>query len=215
MLLFAAALGQIAKWENALTLGDALVAAGTLALALATVWLVLQTKREVKFSASSIDLARQGIEAQDMPFVVAVPDPEQVRQLEATRDPANMWWGLDEAGEYTIRIRFWNIGRGPAIARDVRLDLGDGEILPYTPGEQIIHAGGAADYVLGISGDPPDGEAAGTLRVYYAHTDGTEYMTKSDVGAFAGGVRCVDFKRVKSDGEGRSVADLTGAADDA
>lgn len=207
-------LAQIAHWENTLTLGDALVAGGTLALAAATVWLVLQTKSEVKFSASSIDLARQGIEAQDMPFVVAVPNPDQIRQLNHTRSGNFMWWGLEE-GDYTLRMRFWNIGRGPAIARDVRLDLVDGEVLPYTPGERIIHAGGVADYVLGISGEPPDGEVAGTLRVYYAHTDGTEYMTESEVAAYEGGVRCVAFKRVKTDGEGRSTADLMAAADDA
>ena len=121
---------HLGSFDDSVSLGDALVAAGTLALAVVTFWLAWQTKREVGISTRSIDLAREGIEAQDMPFVIATANPEQSRELDTTVSMLRLWWGFDpDGGDYLLQIRLWNIGRGPAIARDVRLQIGTRDLL--------------------------------------------------------------------------------------
>lgn len=47
-------------------------------------------------------------------------------------------------------------------------------------------------------------DGRGELRIYYTHVNGTEYMTRSEAIASADGLLCKNFKRVKSDGKGRT-----------
>jgi hypothetical protein len=57
-----------------------------------------------------------------------------------------------------------------------------------------------------IGGDPPLGEdLRGSLRIYYGHIAGTEYMTTSLALIGEQGVRPSNFVRLLSDGEGRPV----------
>lgn len=181
-----------------LTLGDALVAGGTLALAGVTFWLAWQTRREVALSTDSIDLSRQGLEAQDMPFVIAVRAPRE------NTVGTYMTWGMDEHEATHLRLRLWNIGRGPAIVRDVRVEL-EGDVLEPLPREIPIGAKEVADLEIPAKKDPPPGNQVGAVRVYYAHSSGTEYMTKSSARVAERGVRCTDFDRAPSDREARAV----------
>lgn len=196
--------------SNELSLGDAIVGAGTLALAAVTFWLAWQSRREVEVSTESIRLARQSIEVQDMPFVIAVPDPDQTRQLDATTNPNLMWWGFEPAGGGpSLQLRLWNIGKGPAIARDIRLQGEDGELLRQRSerwGELVIGPGDSRDLNLGLEGDSPERGQDGQFRIYFAHPLGAEYMTRSHVVISSGGVRCTNYRHCQSDGQGRPVS---------
>jgi hypothetical protein len=190
-----------------ITLGEALVAAGTLALAGFTWRLARQTRSEVGLSRETIELTQQSIEAQDMPFVIAHANPGRLQYLDKTKNRLWMWWQLDE-DLYSLQVRLWNIGKGPAIARDVRLVLSDDDVLFARPGrigEIVIEPGQGHDFTLPVNGFPPAGEQLGVMRVYYAHSSGTEYMTVSHAKIGEGGVHCSNFERKVSDGEGRSV----------
>jgi hypothetical protein len=203
---------HVADFEDALTLGDALVAGGTLALALVTFWLAWQTKREVGNSKESIELSREAIVAQDMPFVIASSNPDQHRDLDTTTSNLRLWWRFGDEGEWLLQLRLWNIGRGPAIAGDIRLGGAGRDILGARPtdiGEIVIGPGQVYDLVLPVvGGDPPlDSEdVRGVMRIYYRHIAGAEYMTNSLALIGDQGVRPANLKRLLSDGEGRSVA---------
>jgi len=202
---------HLGSFDDSVSLGDALVAAGTLALAMVTFWLAWQTKREVGISTRSIDLAREGIEAQDMPFVIPTANPEQSRELDTTVSMLRLWWGFDpDGGDYLLQIRLWNIGRGPAIARDVRLQVGTRDLLgarQANEGEIVIAPNQVYDFTLAVpGGDPPlEEDLRGAMRIYYGHTGGSEYMTNSLALVGPEGVRPANFKRLESDGEGRPV----------
>ena len=198
---------HLATFNDTLSLGDALVASGTLALAAVTLWLAWQTRREVSLSTKSIDLAREGIEAQDMPFVIAVTNPDQGKYFDASFNRQLMWWGWEPAdGVYWLQARLWNIGKGPAIAGDIRLVL-DGEDLlaPRSAeiGEIVVAPGQVHDINVFTSSEPLDRDGWGTLRVYFAHSSGSEYMTISQARISERGVRCADFRHRRSDAEGR------------
>lgn len=201
---------HLASFDDSVTLGDALVAAGTLALAGVTFWLAWQTRREVRMSMTSIKLAREGIEAQDMPFVIAAANPDQTRDFDTTISYLRMWWGFSPDGDYLLQLRLWNIGRGPAIARDVRLEA-DGHDILHTrtaeEGEIVIGPNQVHDLTLAVNGgEPPFGDdLRGAMRIYYSHIGGTEYMTNSLALVGGQGVRASNFKRLPSDGEGRPV----------
>lgn len=188
-------------WEA--NLGEAIVGLGTLALAWFTWRLARQTKREVDASTESIGLTRQSIEAQDMPYVIAVAIPEGVGE----RRFWMRWRKRRDVERVYLRLRLWNIGRGPAIVRDIKLLFPAEEDLLYArQGE--VPLGPDQEYdqlVLDVNGEPPGGEQLGQLRVYYAHTSGTEYMTVSPAKVGDLGVKCTGFRREPSDGKGRSV----------
>jgi hypothetical protein len=201
---------HLATFDDSLTLGDALVAGGTLALAAVTFWLALQTKREVGNSNRSIELAREGIEAQDMPFVIATANPDQHRELDKSTSYLRLWWGFSPDADWLLQIRLWNIGKGPAIARDIRLQGAGRDILgPRSAeiGEIVIGPGQVNDLTLPvIGGEPPlDEDLRGSLQIYYGHIAGTEYMTTSLALIGEQGVRPSNFVRMLSDGEGRPV----------
>jgi hypothetical protein len=204
---------HLAWFDDSVTLGDALVAAGTLALAVVTFWLAWQTRREIGVSMKSIDLAREGIDSQDMPFVIAVPNPNQSHDLDTTVNGSRLWWGLDPDGKWVLRVRLWNIGKGPAIVRDVRLRFVMREFLDARTadvGEIVIGPGQAHDFTLPVEDGKPTLPPAGkdvtcVMRIYYSHIGGAEYMTASSALVGSEGVRPSNFTRQPSDGHGRSV----------
>lgn len=201
---------HLASFNDSITLGDALVAGGTLALAAVTFWLTWQTRREVGMSIRSIELSREGIEAQDMPFVIAVANPDQSRNLDTTVSYLRLWWGFSPDGDWLLQVRLWNLGRGPAIARDIRLQAGGRDILDARTaeeGEIVIGPNQVHDLMLPVAdGDPPLGDdLRGAMRIYYGHIGGTEYMTTSLALVGDQGVRVSNFKRLPSDGQGRPV----------
>lgn len=204
-----AALGvHLAKFDDALTLGDALVAGGTLALAAGTLWLGLQTRRDVDVSSDSIQLAREGIDAQDMPFVIPAVNPDQSRSLDLTTNGLRMWWEIGPEGDYWLQTRLWNIGKGPAITGDVTLEVDGRKILAARTGgigEIVIQPGMAADIALPVSEDWPRLEARGVMRVYYRHINGTLYMTNSLALVSDTGVQPSNFNRLTSDRQDRPV----------
>lgn len=205
----------IVAFSNDLSLGDAIVGAGTLALAAVTFWLAWQSRREVQVSTESIDLTRKGLEIQDMPFLITIPEPEQIRNLDVTTNPNLMWWGWEPAEDiYSLRLRLWNIGKGPAIARDVRLQADGREVLRGRSawgGELVIGPDDSRDLNMTLEGEPPDDDHDGLLRIYYAHPLGEEYMTRSHVLVSPGGVRCTNYRHQISDGQGRPVSEVEGA----
>jgi len=202
-------MNALIEFDWALSFGDAIVGFGTLALAAVTMWLAWQSRREVQVSTESIGLAREGIEAQDMPFVIAVPDPEQARSLDATKSSFWMWWdwhGEDDV--YSLQVRLWNIGKGPAIVRDVRLQIGEEDVLKVRSGrfgEIVIAPGAAYDANLALESKPPEQERLGSLRVYFVHASGSEYMTRSDAYVGPDGVHCSNYAREACDGGGRPL----------
>ena len=204
------AVTALIEFDWVLSLGDAIVGFGTLTLAAVTMWLAWQSRREVQVSAQSIDLTREGIEAQDMPFVIAVPEPEQVRSLDATKNSSWMWWSWQgEDDVYSLQARLWNIGKGPAIVRDVRLQVGEEDVLKVRSGrfgEIVIAPGAVYDTSLGLeSSKPPDEERLGLLRVYFAHSSGSEHLTRSDAYVGPSGVHCSNYARQVCDGGGRRL----------
>ncbi len=187
-------------WD--INLGEAVVGAGTLLLALFTWRLARQTRSAVK-------LSRQSIEAQDMPFVIAVTNPNQHWFGEGPSEASYMWWfrldDVEGVGKVEgLQVRLWNVGRGPAIVRDVRLDLGGVELLSALDAEIAVAPGGPHDLPLRLVADElPGGNQSGVLRIYYAHMSGQEYMTRSMVRIGDKGVRCSNHEQGESDTEGR------------
>jgi hypothetical protein len=202
--------GHLASFDDSVTLGDSLVAGGTLALAGVTFWLAWQTRREVGLSVKGIEIAREGIDAQDMPFVIASQDPNQSRALDAF-DLRRLWWSTGPNGGWLLQVRLWNIGRGPAIARDIRLQAGGDDFLGARAaeiGEIVIEAGQVHDLILPVAIEESafsSEDLRGAMRIYYSHIDGTEYMTTSLALIADRGVRVASFKRLLSDGKGRPI----------
>ena len=180
-------------WET--NLGDALVAAGTLALAGFTWRLARQTRSEVNVSREEIELTRQSIEAQDMPFVIATPQQ---------RGWAIRWETM--AGAATLAARLRNIGRGPAMVTDLRLTLDGQDALDPIEAEIPFPAGGEQKHTFSLLAPRPTDETgalSGVLRIYYTHSSGHEYMTSSDAQVTVDGLLCRNFRRAESDHCGR------------
>jgi len=192
-------LGSFIGWDETLNAGDAIVAVGTLALAGVTFWLAWQTRREVGLTTSSIELTREGIEAQDMPYVIATPNPR-------VPGPDAAWMPWSGSGNrWQLSLRLWNIGKGPAIVQDVQLDLDHEYLLPMR-GQVPIAAGQAADVTLQGNWQPPGGDQAGLLRIYYRHSSGRVYMTRERVRMRPEGILAVDYERSPTDAEERTVS---------
>jgi hypothetical protein len=193
-------------FDETLSIGDALVGLGTLGLAGVTGLLAWQTRKEAEASKANIKLTRAGIEAQDMPYVIAVPNPDQIRDLDGTTNSTFMWWGMHDGQFLTLQLRLWNMGRGPAIVRDIRLEVEGEEWLAANQDEMVIAPEGVRDVTIAVDrAEPPTSTHLGVLRIYYAHGSGTVHMTRSRAGVTNGGVRCSSFSRSLADGEERNL----------
>jgi hypothetical protein len=134
---------------------------------------------------------RRSVEALDMPFIVAF----------AQRPGA---WVTTYGGHGSkLGFLFWNIGKGPAIIRDVRLTVNGVDALPAGQHDVPLAAGERQELKLWVESDPPYKPQQGVLRIYYSHASGTLYMTRSQVSFNNEGLLCMDFERAKGDGDDR------------
>jgi hypothetical protein len=178
-----------------LTAGDAIVGGATLALAFFTWRLARQTRKDVELTRESIDVL-------DMPYVIASPQPNRrALEFEVTRGQE---WGL-------LHLRLWNIGKGPAIVSDVRLEVNSDDLVLPLDMQHAVAAGTARDTGLELSTSWPDDGAEepfdAALTIYYSHASGPEYMTQSIVNLRNDWGYCRSFARSESDGNGRPLAD--------
>ena len=164
-----------------MTAGDLLVGVGTLALA--------------GLTYLSVRVARQSLEAADAPLVIGAHVPKDSQGLEdiIKQPAAAAVFKLPFAGLLTPEIqlkdhpgrlfvmRLWNVGRGPAVLKDVRLRLGKDDMLGTTLSD-VVPAGGISDQSWASVNLPAAGGAlTGSLRIIYEHPDGRLLQTEQEV----------------------------------
>jgi hypothetical protein len=156
------------------TAGDIIVGGSTLALA--------------AFAYMSVRVARRTLEAQDAPLIV----PEDVHRgskLESvvgtdvfTKEAFS--GVLPDGRGLRFALRVQNVGRGPAVVKDVRLVLNGRETLDATYSHRFIRAGTFDDFGW-VNFDLDElvikTAAAGTLTIYYAHANRSILKTTSRV----------------------------------
>jgi hypothetical protein len=204
--------GTLLELDSHLSAGDAAVALGTLLLAYFTWRLASKTSEDVEKTQEALDLSRASIESQDMPFVIALPRRSKVVAGGKDIDLANLARETirirSEVSGAWLELRLENVGRGPGMVADVRLDV-DGELLEPPWRQLPIPAGGAINAAFGFADPIPTGlgeeEAKGTLYIYYSHASGSRYMTSSTVDIRGSYLQCVDYARRQADGHARAV----------
>jgi hypothetical protein len=165
-----------------MTAGDLLVGVGTLALA--------------GLTYLSVRVARRSLEAADAPLVIGSHVPKDSQGLEdIIKQPAAAalfklpFAGLlppeielkDRPGRLFV-MRLWNVGRGPAVLKDVRLTLGKDDVLGTTLSDVVVTAGGVSDQSWAKVDLPAtDGALIGSLRIIYEHPDGRLLHTEQEV----------------------------------
>lgn len=211
---------DIIDWDATLTAGEAAVALGTGALAIFTYVLARRTGKAVAtgdtsiaIAKASLDVARQALAAGDRPWVIATPVPPAPPFLAdvhvADYDLGGLGFVLAD-GSWQFRCRLWNIGRGPAIVRDVGLELegfGNGWLTQFRGHDIPIPPGQVADERLRlrlVDFEPQQSERRGALYIYFRDSSGQEHMTRSAIRLIDTDVKCEDFVLSdQSDGEGR------------
>jgi hypothetical protein len=132
--------------------GTLLVALATLVLAAVTWRLAHSTAESVRAAQSSAEAERLSIEAMAMPYVVIQPQ-------ERDKDILGLEGGSAEAPILSLHVRLLNIGSGPAIVSEVRLDstqattslrhgrsILDGELLLAVPEDRTSSGGQVIDW---------------------------------------------------------------------
>jgi hypothetical protein len=151
--------------------GTLLVAVATLVLAAVTVRLASSTAESVRAAQASADAERLSIEAMAMPYVVIVPQGHDSHIL-------GLESGSPDGLKLSLHVRLLNIGSGPAIVSEVRLD-GDEAFVNFTPEQLPLAAGDGKNLALSLRAWP---ETIGAqLRVRYRHANGRGYVTVQDV----------------------------------
>jgi hypothetical protein len=188
--------------SSEMTAGDLIVGTGTLALAAFTLWLAFSTR-------SSARAAERAIDESDMPFVLPTPVPRE----DTTGQPVSagqLWDDLMQAltpveirkvlwgGQDQLLIRLWNVGAGPAIVRDVRLQAqgSAADLLDLPPREIPVGVNQAADTHVPLHSWPQD--CAVALRVYYSHSNGKTYVTVCDAAIKGDHLVCQSYKRERA-----------------
>jgi hypothetical protein len=182
-----------------ISLGDLAVGVGTLALAGFTAWLGFSTR-------ASATATRAAVESSEEPFVLATPIDklQAMPKLTIDEDPL-------EGGECPpfqihrvirdqvsfVRLKLWNIGHGPAIATAVQLLDRDGtDLLGELHQHYPLPAGGFADIdIPSPKWVPLTGQ--GELIIYYAHANGRQYVTTSEVDIGDPIVSCKTYRRIR------------------
>ena len=191
-----------AVFVDSITLGDALVAGGTLLLAGVTVWLGFSTRSSARAASKSadaseaavnaaldnIEIDRQGVAASmknaeatlaliaaaDVPFVVPVPDPNRVKQ----RGEPDVIRKTQEGAFSVVAARLLNIGSGPAIVTGVELiGPGGGHMIDYFDKHEPIPAQGSADVRPHVRGWDASPSLDWLINIDYSAPDGRRYRT--------------------------------------
>ena len=93
-------------------------------------------------------------------------------------------FGVDGGAEPVFVMRLWNVGRGPAVLRDVRLRMHNKDVLRAPPRHVIVDASGVHDAVwtsVDVAAGQRDLRHTGTLHMIYAHPNGSLFETVSEV----------------------------------
>lgn len=171
-----------------MSLGELLVAAGTLALAGFTWWLAQKTSQEVAKTEEGLQLTRESIEAQDMPFVIGSPDPSVSPSIRIRAFPDGLGF---------LSIRLWNLGKGPAMVSELSLRTGDGDLLNPLEVQIPVATGEVRDLTHPIAGSVDDlpERWSGELLILYSHASGARYVTVSKVDVDARALTCRSYSR--------------------
>lgn len=165
------------EWNGEIGAGDLLVGVGTLLLASVTAWLAKRTSADVKLSAESVAIAREAIDEQAKPFLVATPEQPgfdlSSTYERGTEEPTGAAW--------LLYVSLENFGAGPAILDGVNLETSTGKnIVDDDWKVEEIYAPNVEAKSVGISlgpNEPPnDGEQA-ALRLLYRSAGGVRYET--------------------------------------
>jgi hypothetical protein len=190
-------------WGEEVGAGDFFVGAGTLALAVGTVWLGRHAARQA-------DLAKQSIEDAERPFVIATPHDEH---------PEGLGFFQDDDGGLWFYYRLWNIGRGPALVIGVGLrELDDGRELMTFSTPRALATNGAADMEAKIPKHTEPLPTRFTLRVLYQDGSRRAYLTEEVLWLESGPVKLLtpgwfDQNRLER-GDVRKVWNQMRASDD-
>lgn len=186
---------------HSLTLGDVVVGAGTLALAVFTAWLGFSTRASAK-------AAGEAVEASEEPFVIATPTPPDSRAMilrdhelpqVGTPPPYGIHRALDGAGGCFVRLRLWNVGQGPAIVTGVQLRPVDGkDLLGNLDRHYPVAAGDAADIEIPSHAWPAT-VSDGVLSIEYVRATGRRYRTSSVASIGDPIVSCRTYDRTRLD----------------
>jgi hypothetical protein len=186
-------------FSSSLTLGDLIVGVGTLALAGFTAWLGLSTR-------ASATATRAAVEASEEPFVLATPIDELDAMPKLTIDedpreegkcpPFQIHRVVQDQVSF-VRLKLWNIGHGPAIATAVELLNRDGtNLLGRLDQHYALPAGGFADIAI-PSPTWVTLTGQGNFIIHYAHANGRQYLTISEVNIGDPTVNCKTYRRIR------------------
>jgi hypothetical protein len=184
--------------------------AGDLLVGLATLVLVFFTYRAVRVS-------RQSVEAADAPLLIGAHVPKDSTGLE---EIINVHEGATplafeppfaglvpyeikttEGPRSVVVMRLWNVGRGPAVLKDVRLDLTEGDVLGTTASDVIVTPNGFSDQSwvnLTLPDDVNQTTRGGQLRILYEHPNGHLLQTLQNIEMQSGKLYFRTIKRKRA-----------------
>jgi hypothetical protein len=172
-----------------MTVGDLaqlIVGAGTGALAFVTWKLARRTSEEVDISRQSLLLSRDGIEALDLPFLVASFDLDYPSVGMSPVFEGDSEEPVD--AEWTIGMRIENIGRGPAILFGAITVGDDAEMTPTDKwGTELpLKAEETMELSVRTTVEPDPGRKL-LLVLRYRSASGTAYVTRHRIRILKGG----------------------------
>lgn len=165
------------EWNGELAAGDLLVGAATLILGGVTAWLARRTSADVKLSAENVALAREAIDEQMKPFLVATPEKPGF-DLSSTYDR-----GVAEltGAAWLCYVALENFGRGPAILDGLTLETEQEENLVDDEWKvEEIYLPDSDPKSIGISlgkNEPPEEGKLLVLSLFYRSAAGQHYET--------------------------------------
>lgn len=178
-----------------MTVGEIAVAVGTLALAF--------------FTFRSVRVARAHMDAQDAPLIIAAPVPANspiVGQFAPFEFDPPFAGLLPDGYSPRFALRLRNVGRGPALVRDVRLRLDGRDALGPLLSQVIIEPDGVFDATWAAFSAPAaicDAGTSGRLSIVYASSGGSTFQTASAVDMRARALHVTTIDRRKLGRRGR------------
>lgn len=167
-----------------ISIGDIVIGAGTLLLALVTFLLARSTSKSV--------------EALDLPFVIATPERgDGAFWLAPTGPPGEP----PTDAEWALSVDLSNQGAGPGITE--KIDMRHAESGEYlTAGawevDEVLAKGETKAVGIPLNEDPPSKDTWLDLDIYYRAASGTSYVTEHQIRVLRNmGASRRSFKRVK------------------